>query len=65
MENKTYEVKIFYSGFCTYNISAQNEDEAILSARKIERNEKEILSNLENWNEADEATLIEDEKRSK
>ncbi len=30
---KKFEVKIYYSGFCIYNIKAENEEQAILKAR--------------------------------
>lgn len=62
---KKFEVKIFYSGFCTFEVHAKNEDEAILEARRLAINEKEILSNLENWKEADTATEIENEEVEK
>lgn len=60
-----FEVKIFYSGFCTYEVEAQNGYEAILKARKLAINENEILSNLENWKEADTFTEIENEEIKK
>jgi hypothetical protein len=55
MEKKYFEARIFYSGFCTYKIEAENEDEAIIKARIFPINNNEILSNLENWEEADTA----------
>lgn len=58
MKNKKHEVYIYFSGFCTHEIEANNEDEAIKKARKLPVNEKEILSNLENWFEADEAVKV-------
>ncbi|MBI4811502.1 MAG: hypothetical protein HY800_08735 [Ignavibacteriales bacterium] len=59
MEQLTkFEVKIYYSGFCTYEVEAKNEDEAILEARKLSINKKEISSNLQNWNDADTANRI-------
>ncbi len=64
-EVKKLEVKIFYSGFCTYEVEAKNGYEAILEARKLAINEKEILSNLENWKEADTFTEIENEEIKK
>lgn len=57
---KTYEVKRHYSSFCTFEISAENEEQAIIQARGLEGNKDEILSNLENWEAADEAFEIED-----
>ncbi len=59
---KKYEVKIYYSGFCSYEIDAENVEQAITKARNIEINRNEILSNLENWKEADEAFEIENKK---
>lgn len=55
---KKFEVKIYYSGFCTFEMEADNAADAILKARKLEIDKNEILSNLENWNEADEANEI-------
>lgn len=62
MENKNFEVKIYYTGFCVYNIEAQDVSEAILKARSLPINQNEVLSNLENWEEADTATEITDEE---
>ncbi|HQB22624.1 MAG TPA: hypothetical protein PLW23_09600 [Bacteroidales bacterium] len=59
-KTKKYEVKIHYSGFCTYEILAENESEAILKARNLQINSKELLSNIENWEEADIATEVQD-----
>lgn len=59
---KKYEVKIYYSSFCTYEIDAKNEEQAIKKARNLEINRNEILSNLENWKEADEAFETENKK---
>lgn len=59
---KKFEVKNYYSGFCTFEVEAENQDEAILKARNIEIDKNEILSNLENWKEADTATEIKNEK---
>jgi len=53
MKKKHFEVKIYYSGYCTYKVEAENEVEAIINARNLPINKSEILSNLENWKEAD------------
>ena len=53
MKKKHFEVKIYYSGYCTYEVEAENEVEAIINARNLPINKSEILSNLENWKEAD------------
>jgi hypothetical protein len=62
MENRKFEIKIYYTGFCTYEIEAQDEAEAILKARKLPVNQNEIITNLENWEEADTAKEIDNEK---
>ncbi len=49
---KAYEVKIYYSGFHTVEISADSEQQAILKARELAADKDEILSNLEYWEEA-------------
>ena len=58
MKSKIFEVKIYHSGFCTYQIKAKNEGEAIKKARKFPINKNEILNNLENWKDADNAEEI-------
>ncbi|MFQ5965854.1 MAG: hypothetical protein ACE5KZ_16410 [Candidatus Scalinduaceae bacterium] len=55
---KKFEVNIYYSSFCTYEVEAENMDGAIKKARKININENDILTNLENWEEADAAVKI-------
>lgn len=52
---KKFEVKIYYSGYCSHDVKAKNENEAVVIARKLALNKDEILSNLENWKKADEA----------
>lgn len=49
---------MYYSGFCTYEVIANNEEQAILKASKLPINKMEILSNLERWEDADEAFEI-------
>lgn len=52
---KNFEVRIFYSGYCTYQVKAKTKDDAIIKARKLPINNNEIFDNLENWKEADTA----------
>jgi len=59
MKSKFFEVIIYYSGFCTYQLEAKNEAEAIKKARNRKIDSIELLSNIENWNEADTAELID------
>jgi len=58
MKTKKIEVNIYYSGYCTYLVKADNEAEAINKARKLEINNDEFLSNLENWEEADTGEIV-------
>lgn len=58
MKSKIFEVKIYYSGFCTHQVKAKTENEAMVKARKFPINKNEILNNLENWKEADDAEKI-------
>ena len=62
MNKKHFEVKIFYSGYCSYEIDAENESEAIIKARNLPINNNEIWYNLENWEEADTAEVVKYEK---
>jgi len=62
MEKKKFEVKIYFSSFCSYEIEAENKADSIIHARKISVNKNEILTNLENWKEADTSTEIEYKK---
>jgi len=61
---KAYTVRIHYSGYLTRSVLAEDEYEAIESARKMgldEATQSEILSSLEPWEDADEAET-DDEK---
>lgn len=58
MNNKKYEVNIYFSGFCTHEIEANSSGKAIEKARQLPINKNKILSNLENWFEADEAVEV-------
>ena len=62
MKLKKFEVKIYYSCFCTYKFEAKNEAEAIIRARNRKIDSIELLSNLENWKDADTAELNDHEK---
>ncbi|MGB4205834.1 MAG: hypothetical protein WBJ84_09490 [Bacteroidales bacterium] len=62
MENKKFEVKIYFTGFCVYNVEVQNISDAFLKARELPINKNEVLSNLENWEEADTITELTNEE---
>ncbi len=65
MKKKKFEVKIHHTGFCTYLVEANSGDEAVKKVRKFKINSNEILSNLENWEEADFAEEIKYENSRK
>jgi len=58
IEIKKNEVRIYFSTFCTYQVEALDRAQAILQARRLKIDEAQILSNLESWEEADEAELV-------
>jgi len=62
MENKKFEVKVYYTGFCVYSIEAQDEAGAIIKARNLPIIQNEVISNLENWEDADTVMEINNEK---
>ncbi len=57
--NKKFEVQIYYSGFCCYNVEAKNEMDAVGIAKSLPLKKNEILSNLEIWDEANTAEELD------
>ena len=55
-----YLVRIYYSGYCTYEVEAENEGAAYNIARNLPIDENEMLSTLEGWRFADDIKVIED-----
>ena len=55
-----YLVRIYYSGYCTYEVEAENEGAAYNIARNLPIDENEMLSTLEEWRFADDIKVIED-----
>ena len=53
MKKKKYEVQIYYSTFCSHQVEAINKEEAFLKARRKKLDDGQILSNIEEWNNAD------------
>ena len=58
MKNKHFEVKVYYTGFCSHEIIAKNINEAIQKARKLKIDNLELMNSLENWEDADTAEEI-------
>lgn len=65
MEKKKFIVQIYYTGYCTYEVIAKDDIQAIELARKEKINNDEILSNLEYWHEADSIINLGNEKSKK
>lgn len=63
MEEKKCDVKIYCTGFCVYEVSANNEIESILKTRTLPISQNEMLSILDNWEDADIAAEMKDEER--
>lgn len=53
-------VRRYFSGYCSYEIEAENEDEAYSKAINLPIDEGEILSTLEDWKECDQIELDTD-----
>jgi hypothetical protein len=47
-------VRKYYSGYCSYKIDAENEDEAYEKAIDLPIDGSEVLSTLEEWRECDQ-----------
>jgi len=60
-----FEITKYYSTFCTFQINATNEKEAYQLVNKLSIDENQILSNLEDWCDADEIRKISDSSENK
>jgi len=61
-DNKKFEVRSFYSGFCTHVVKAKNEKDALDKVAGLsltEENYAEIKDSLVSWKEADQVEEIE------
>jgi hypothetical protein len=56
---KKFEIQIYYSGFCSYIVEAEDEGDAITKGRQMPIIQENIMSSLENWEEADTAEEID------
>lgn len=52
-----FVVRRYYSGFCTYEIESDREDQAYAIAQGMPKNNGEILETLESWEECDQVEL--------
>jgi len=53
-----YLVRKYYSGFCTYEIEAKDEDHAFKITTELSPNYEEIIESLEDWEECNEIEPI-------
>lgn len=49
-----FTVRRYFSGFCTYEIDAEDENTAYEKARNMPIIEVEVLATLEDWKDCDE-----------
>jgi hypothetical protein len=52
-------IRKYYSGYCTHEIEAKNEDIAYELARKLPIKQSEILETLEEWDDCDEIEIVQ------
>lgn len=53
-----FMVRRYFSGYCTYKISAPDEGAAYEKARNMPIREDEILATLEDWKDCDDVVPI-------
>ena len=53
-----FVVRKYYSGYCSYEIEASNEDQAYEMVNKTPINYDEVLETLEDWEECNEIESI-------
>ena len=56
-----YTIKLFYSGYNTFEIEAANENKAIEKARVTHLKKSELLATIEPWHEADEVEVTKND----
>ena len=54
-----FVVRKYYSGYCSYEIEANNEDQAYEIVKDIPPIYDEVLETLEDWEECNEVESIE------
>lgn len=60
-----YEVKRYYTSFVSFEVEANSRDEAYSKTKELEIDLIDLQNNLENWEEADEITELENNYREK
>jgi len=54
-----FVVRKYYSGYCNYEVEANNEDQAYEMVKDTPPNYDEVLETLEDWEECNEVESIE------
>lgn len=54
-----FNVRKYYSGYCSYEVEAKNENQAYVATKKLPINYEEILRTLEDWEDCNEVEPIE------
>ncbi len=54
-----YIVRLYYSGYCTHEVEADDEDEAFQKASQLPIDLDEVSATLEEWEDAAEVELVE------
>ena len=58
-ETHIYEVNLYYTTYCTHEVKARSETEALITAKIKMIDHKEVLANLSTWPDGDTAMIIE------
>ena len=53
-----FVVRKYYSGYCSYEIEANDDDQAYEMAKEMPINYDEVLETLEDWEECNEIETI-------
>lgn len=53
-----FMIRRYFSGYCTYEVNAPDEDAAYEKAKNMPIREDEILATLEDWKDCDEVEPI-------
>ncbi len=56
-----YLVRRYFSGYCTYEVEAENEDMAYELVKNRPVNQYELIATLEDWTDCDEVEPVEDD----
>lgn len=53
-----FSIRKYYSGYCSYEVEANDKDEALEKVKEMLINYDEVLGTLEDWEECDEVEQI-------